>query len=197
MKFTKIIALFVAVITLLAMFTACNDQPQETTGGADIPQESMTRYKALVHVKVVNYNGKEVYSTDEEEPYEYDSAYYEPYVFTFLEDFAFMNDKEFAYKAKKYETGTDENGEKITTYVLESISITKKKKETTYKSGEEIVSLYDGSNQTTYWVCIINGEEIENMNETIIMDGDTVEFRLAYKDSHKVTTKVETLPSLD
>ena len=196
MKFTKIIALFIAVITLLAMFTACNNEPVESTEPAG-PQETAPRYKALVHVKVVDYKGNEVYSTDEDEPYEYDSGYYEPYVFVFLEDFAFMNEKEFAYKAKKYETGTDEDGEKITTYVLETISITQKKKTKDYKAGEQIESLYDGSTQATYWVCIINGEEVENMNETIIQDGDTVEFRLAYKDSNKVTTKVETLPSLD
>ncbi len=195
MKFTKIIALFVAVITLLAMFTACNEEPQVTTPEVGT-QETTPRYKALVHVKVVDYKGNVVYSTDEEEPYEYDSGYYEPYVFTFLEDFAFMNEKEFAYKANKKSNGTDENGNEIVTYELVSITITQKKKEKVYKADEEIESLYDGSKQKTYWVCFINGEEVEKMNETIIQDGDTVEFRLAYKDSHKVTTAVETFPEM-
>ena len=196
MKFTKIIALILAAITAMTMFVACNEGGDETPA-LDGPQESQPRHKALVHVKVVNYNGKEVYSTlEEDEPYEYDSAYYEPYVFTFLEDFAFMNYKEFAYKADKYDTGTDEEGNKITTYVLKSISITQRKKTKEYKADEEIKSLYDESMQKTYWVCFVNGVEI-NMNDTILKDGDIVEFRLAYKDSDKVTTKEETFPEMN
>ena len=79
-------------------------------------------------------------------------------------------------------------------YTLKSISITEKRKTTTYKSGEVIISGYDGSEQETYWICVINGEEVENMNERIVEDGDVVEFKLAYKDSDKATGLPSTLP---
>ncbi len=197
MKFTKILALVIALISVLSMLVACDMGDGNETPAPVGPVETV-RYKALVHVKVVNWDGKVVYETEEEEPYEYDSGYSEPYIFTFLEDFAFMNSKEFAYKAKKSKESTNEAGESIAvSYTLESISITQKKKTKTYKAGDQITSKYDGSEQSTYWVVYVNGEEIKDMNGYLIKDQDVVEFRLAYANSHLITSGVETLPDLD
>lgn len=176
MKFAKILSAILAIIAVMTMFAACNPAG---TGDETDPQgigteDTRPRHKALVHFKVLDHTGKEVYSTDEEEPYEYDSPFYEPTVLVFIEDFAFMNYKNFEYKT--------DSSKKIS-----SISITKKKKTTTYSAGTEVTSALDGSKQKTFWVCLINGKEIASMEETVIQDGDTVVLRLAYYGSDKVT----------
>ena len=191
MKFVKVIAFVMALLTMSTMFVACNEGPVETT--PNITPVETTRYTAFVQVKVVDVYGNVVYSTDEGEPYEYDSSF-APYVYTFLEDFQFMNSKHFDYKVTERVVGEDEYGDDILAYTLKSISITEKRKTTTYKSGDVIISGYDGSEQETYWICVINGEEVENMNERIVEDGDVVEFKLAYKDSDKATGLPSTLP---
>lgn len=175
MKFTKILASLLALITVLAMFAGCNTtgSGDESNDVIDSDGETQKVYAATAHFKVVNYDGKEIYSTDEEEPYEYTSKYYEPTVLVFVEDYAYMYSDEFSYKM---------NGN-----LISSVSITKRKKTTTYSAGTEITSAFDGSKQKTFWVCMINGKEIDSMSETIVQDGDVVVLRLAYKDSDKVT----------
>lgn len=175
MKFTKILASLLALVTVLSMFTGCNmtGNGTETTGENPLGDETPKIYAATAHLKVVDYDGDEIYSTDEDEPYEYTSRYYEPTVLVFVEDYAYMYSDEFSYKM---------NGS-----LIESISITKKKKTTVYSAGTEITSEYDGSKQKTFWVCMINGEEIDSMEDAVVKTGDVVVLRLAYKDSDKVT----------
>lgn len=196
MKLTKIIAAILAVVLLMTMFTACNTGNSGATtppAGEGSGSPDAVRYKAKVNVIVTDVTGERVYETDPEEPYEYDSGYYEPYIFTFLEDLAFMNSKEFDYTATKYTADKkDENGDvvmdedgnpvKVTLYTLKSISITVRKRTKVYSAEKAIISEVDGSEQITYWICMVNGEEVENMNETLLKDGDTVEFRLTYKN---------------
>jgi hypothetical protein len=180
MKFVKILSAILAVIAVMAMFAACTPAGpgEETPPVDDVPAETKPRHQVKAHFKVLDHNGKEVYSTDEDEPYEYDSANYEPTVLTFIEDYAFMNYKKFAYKLNSNN-------------LIDSVSITSKKKTTTYKAGEVVISKLDGSEQKTFWVCLINGKEIASMEETIVQEGDTVVLRLAYYGSDKV---VETKP---
>jgi len=180
MKFVKILSAILAVIAVMAMFAACTPggPGEETPPVDDGPVETKPRHQVKAHFKVLDHNGKEVYSTDEDEPYEYDSANYEPTVLTFIEDYAFMNYKKFAYKLNSNN-------------LIDSVSITSKKKTTTYKAGETVISKLDGSEQKTFWVCLINGKEIASMEETIVQEGDTVVLRLAYYGSDKV---VETKP---
>ena len=176
MKFVKILSAILAVIAVMAMFAACTPggPGEETPPVDDGPVETKPRHQVKAHFKVLDHNGKEVYSTDEDEPYEYDSANYEPTVLTFIEDYAFMNYKKFAYKLNSNN-------------LIDSVSITSKKKTTTYKAGETVISKLDGSEQKTFWVCLINGKEIPSMEETVVQDGDTVVLRLAYLGSDKVT----------
>ena len=175
MKFTKILASFLALIAVLTMFAGCDmgNGGEETGNILDSDGETQKIYAATAHFKVVDYDGTEIYSTDEEEPYEYTSRYYEPTVLVFIEDYAYMYSDEFSYKM---------NGN-----LVNSVSITKRKKTTTYSAGTEIISEFDGSTQKTFWVCMIIGKEIDSMSETIVQDGDVVVLRLAYKDSDKVT----------
>ena len=192
MKLRKILAALLAVLTVATLLVACDmtGTGNETTPeGGD--QSGATRYQAKVNFIVIDTKGNEVYATDPEDPYQYDSGYYEPYIYTFIDDFAFMYEKEFSYDVDDYtvdkkdengETIYDENGKavKVEMYTLKWITITERKKSKTYSAGE-IITLEDGSKQETYWVCLINGKEIKNMNETIIKDGDTVVLRLTYK----------------
>ena len=184
MKFIKMIACLMAVISALSMLVACNmgDGAQTTPPqGGNNPQEQI-RYKANIHMIVTDHKGNEVYATDPEEPHEYDSGYSEPYIFTFIEDYAFFNTKEFTYETSSYNVGTDEDGNKIKAYTLESITITQKKKTKIYAADTTITFELDGKKyQTkTYWICYINGEEVTDANNTILKDGDTIEFRLSY-----------------
>ena len=180
MKFVKILSAILAVIAVMAMFAACTPggPGEETPPVDDGPAETKPRYQVKAHFKVLDHNGKEVYSTDEDEPYEYDSANYEPTVLLFIEDYAFMNYKKFAYKLNSNN-------------LIDSVTITSKKKDTTYKAGETVISKLDGSEQKTFWVCLINGKEVASMSETVVQDGDTVVLRLAYYGSDKI---VETKP---
>ena len=176
MKFVKVLSMILAIISVMSMFAACNMSGQGEETPADVPEviETKPRHKVTAHFKVLDHNGKEIYSTDEDEPYEYDSANYEPTVLLFIEDYAFMNHKKFAYKLNSNN-------------LIDSVSITKKKKTTTYKAGEVVTSKLDGSEQKTFWVCLINGKEIASMEETIVQEGDVVVLRLAYYGSDKVT----------
>ena len=175
MKLLKILSALLAVITVMAMFAACTptEAPEESL--PEEPEEAETEplYKVTAHFKVLDHNGKEVFSTDEDAPYDYESPYYEPTVLLFIEDFAYMNYKKFEYKTNK------NNG-------IDSVTIINKKKSTTYKAGETVTSKLDGSEQKTFWVCLINGKEIASMSETIVQNGDVVELRLAYLGSDKV-----------
>ena len=176
MKFVKFLSAILAVITVMAMFAACTptETPEESLPEEPSEVETDPLYKVTAHFKVLDHNGKEVYSTDEDAPYEYESPYYEPTVLLFIEDYAFMNYKKFEYKTNK------NNG-------IDSVTIISKKKSTTYKAGETVTSKLDGSEQKTFWVCLINGKEIPSMEETVVQDGDTVVLRLAYLGSDKVT----------
>lgn len=198
MKFTKIIACLLAVIAALSMLVACDmSGGGETTPPVIDNPLDQVRYKANIHLKVVDHNGKEVYATDPEEPHEYDSGFTEPYIFTFIEDYAFFNTKEFDYETSSRNVGTDEDGNKIKEYKLESITITQKKKTKIYAADTTVTFEADGQKYTTktYWVCYINGNEVDDANATILQDGDTIEFRLTYNENDKSTPVVEETPA--
>ncbi len=181
MKFLKILSAFLAVITVMVMFAACNPAADvEETLPNDVPEEVETKplYTVNAHFKVLDHYGKEVYSTDEDEPYYYESPYYEPTVLNFIEDYAFMNYKKFEYKVNSKN-------------IIEWVSIINKKKTTTYKAGETVISKLDGSEQKTFWVCLINDKEVASMADTLVQEGDVVVLRLAYYGSDKI---VETQP---
>lgn len=175
MKFVKFLSAILAVITVMAMFAACTpaETPEESLPEDPGIVETDPLYKVTAHFKVLDHTGKEVFSTDEEEPYVYESPYYEPTVLLFIEDFAYMNYKKFEYKTNK------NNG-------IDSVTIINKKKSTTYRAGETVTSQLDGSEQKTFWVCLINGKEVESMAEDLVQDGDTVVLRLAYLGSDKI-----------
>ena len=197
MKFTKIIACLLAVISTLSMLVACDmGNGGETTPPVVNNPQNQVRYKANIHMIVTDHKGNQVYATDPEEPHEYDSGYTEPYIFTFIEDYAFFNTKNFAYETSSRNVGTDEDGNKIKAYTLVSITITQKKKTKTYAADTTITFEKDGKQyQTkTYWVCYINGEEVEDANATILKDGDTIEFRLSYNEDD-VSNPVEETPA--
>ena len=176
MKFVKILSAILAAITVMAMFAACTptETPDESLPEEPSEVETDPLYAVTAHFKVLDHYGKEVFSTDEEEPYEYESPYYEHTVLLFIEDFAFMNYKKFEYKINSKNQ-------------IESVTIINKKKETTYKAGETVVSKLDGTDQKTFWVCLINGKEVPSMEDTIVQEGDVVVLRLAYLGSDKVT----------
>ena len=182
MKFIKIMACLLAIISLLTVLTACNvgQTGGETTPSA--PADTRPRHKANVNVIFTDVEGNQVYATEEGEPYEYDSAYSEPYIFNFLEDFAFMESKKFEYDVSK--VTKKEDGKETVTYTLESISVkVKKDKWNTYAADEPVTLEVNGVEQVeyTYWICFVNGEDVDKMNEKLLKDGDTVEFRLTYK----------------
>ena len=191
MKLRRILAALLAILTVATLLVACDTTG---TGNETTPEgegdSGASVYSAKVNFIVIDTKGNEVYATDPEDPYEYSSKYYEPYLYTFIEDFAFIYDKEFSYEVDKYTVDKkDENGKtvyendkpvKVDMYTLESITITERKKTKTYSAGD-VVTLEDGTEQETYWICLINGKEVDNMNETIIKDGDTVVLRLTYK----------------
>ena len=195
MKFVKIIASLLALISVLSMLVACNTgSGSETTPPAAVNPQDQIRYKAKIHLVVVDHKGKVVYSTDEEEPHEYDSGYSEPYIFTFIEDYAFFNTKYFDYETSSRNVGKDEDGNNIKAYTLESITITQKKKTKTYAANTTI-TFEDGGKQyqtKTYWVCYVNGKEVDDANNTLLKDGDTIELRLSYNANDKSNPVEET-----
>ena len=176
MKLKKIIALAMALISVMAIFTGCkqNKTPEETTPVATPP--IMNTYAAKAHLSIVNVDGKVVYSTEEEdeEMYEYTSARYEPTVLAFLEDYCDMNDKK-------------------------TISIITKKGKVDYKADVEY-NVNETTKKNTFWICLINGKEIAGqLDETLIQDGDNVVLRLTYEGQDISETKrpeyVETEPT--
>ena len=195
MKFVKIIACLLAVLSALSMLVACNTgKGGQTTPPVNNNPQDQIRYKAKIHLIVTDHKGKEVYATDAEEPHEYDSGYSEPYIFTFIEDYAFFNSKEFEYETSSRNVGTDEDGNKIKAYTLESITITQKKKTKIYAANSTI-TFEDGGQKyqtKTYWVCYVNGNEVDDANNTILKDGDVIELRLSYNANDKSTPVVET-----
>lgn len=170
MKLTKIIALAMALISVITVFTGCNQNknPEESTPVVTPP--IMNTYAAKAHLSIVNVDGKVVYSTEEEdeEMYEYTSAWYEPTVLAFLEDYCYMNDKKIEYKADK-------------SNILKSISIITKKGKVDYKADSKI-DISETVSKNTFWICLINGKEITGqLDETLIQDGDSVVLRLTYE----------------
>ena len=172
MKFARIIDMILVLGAIAMMFTGCKveDPSQEAESTIDPNlDEIMSKYKATAHLVVVDASGEVVFSTEEvdDEPYEYTSAFMEPTVINFLDDYAFIYDKQLAYSVEK------------NTGLLKSISVITKKGTTEYKAGDKYVDDNDVSH-TTFWVCLINGKEIESMEDVIVKDGDVVEFRLTY-----------------
>jgi hypothetical protein len=203
MKITKIIACLLAVISAISMLVACDMiGGGETTPAPTVDPQEQVRYKANVNLIVTDHKGNVVYATDEEEPHQYDSGFEQPYIFTFIEDFAFFNTKEFAYEINSRNTGkVDEYGDKIKAYTLESITITQKKKSKTYAADTTITYEVDGKKYETqtYWVFYVNGVEVNDANAklgdkdaVILKTGDTLEIRLSYNDEDRSNPVVET-----
>ena len=205
MKFTKIIACLLAVISALSMLVACNmGDGGETTPAPTVDPQEQVKYTAKVNLVIIDHKGDEVYATDPEEPHEYESGFEQAYIYAFIEDYAFFNNKEFAYEINSRNTGkTDEYGEKIKAYSLESITITQRKKPKTYAADTTITYEADGKKYETqtYWVFYVNGEEVIDANAKegekdaiILKDGDTLEIRLCYDDQDR-SSPVEENPA--
>ena len=199
MKFIKMIACLMAIISAISMLASCTislDGKTTTEPVVNTDPVEQIRYKAKVHLIVTDHKGNEVYATDLEEPHEYDSGYSEPYIFTFIEDYAFFNAKEFSYETSSRNVGEDEDGNKIKAYTLESVTITLKKKTKTYAADSNI-TFEDGGKKyqtKTYWIFYINGKEVDDANGTILKDGDTIELRLSYNANDK-SNPVEDTPA--
>lgn len=188
MKFLKILSVIFVIAMLSSLFVSCAgvkveygisgcfEKKEENNGPAvqdpSSGDETQLRYKVTAHLKIVDYKGREVYYTDAEDPFEYDSAYFEPSVVRFVQSYASMNDKKFSCEVSK-------NG------IISSISITKKGQTVEYAAEETVISEYDGSEQKTYWVCYINDEMVSSMSDTIVKDGDVVALYLVYPDWDK------------
>lgn len=187
MKFSKILSVFLVIIMLASLFVSCSgvkvtfgisgcfDKKEEDTQihlPSDDNGETLPRKKATAHFKVLDHTGKEVYSTDEDNPFEYDSAFFEPTIIKFVENYCFMNENKIQCS--------------ISNNVVNSVSIIKKGNSTKYAAGETVISALDGSEQVTFWVCEVNGKEVDSMKETIVKNGDVVALRLAYLGSDKV-----------
>lgn len=188
MKFSKILSVFLVIIMLASLFVSCSGvqvtfgisgcfKEDEDDSQVQLPSdnngETLPRKKVTAHFKVLDHTGKEVYSTDADEPFEYDSAFFEPTIVKFVESYCFMNENKI--KCSISSTG-----------VINVVSITRKGVTTKYAAGETVISALDGSEQTTFWVCEVNGKEVDSMKETVVKDGDVVALRLAYLGSDKV-----------
>ena len=187
MKISKILSVFLVIIMLASLFVSCSGvqvsfgisgcfKEKEDDSQIHIPSgddgETLPRQKVKAYFKVLDHTGKEVYSTEADEPFEYDSAFFAPTVIKFVENYCFMNENKIKCS--------------ISGNMVNSISVIRKGVTTKYASGTTVISEYDGSEQVTFWVCEINGKEIDSMKETIVKDGDVVALRLAYVGSDKV-----------
>ena len=186
MKFMKILSVVFVIIMLSSLFISCagvkveygikgcfEKKVEATDNQGDLVEDvNQVRYKAKAHFKVIDYNDRVLYSTDVDDPFEYDSAYFQPTVVKFIQNYADMNDKKISCKFA-------DNG------LVSSIGITKKGQTKTYEAETEVVSQYDGTTQKTYWVCYINGEIVDSMKETLVKDGDVVELHFVYPDWNK------------
>jgi hypothetical protein len=187
MKFLKVLSVIFVIAMLSSLFVSCAGVKVEYSikgcfekkvevnnsgDDADAGAETQVRHKVKAHLKIVDYSERILYATDVDDPFEYDSAYFEPTVVKFIQNYADMNEKKISCKFA-------DNG------LLSSIGITKKGVTKNYDAQTEIVSQYDGSTQKTYWVCYINGEMVSSMKETLIKDGDVVELYYVYPDWDK------------
>ena len=187
MKFSKILSVFLVIIMLASLFVSCSGvkvsfgisgcfKEKEDDSQIQLPSddngETLPRKKVTAHFKVLDHTGKEVYSTEVDEPFEYDSAFFDPTIIKFVENYCFMNEN-------KIECSISNN-------VINSVSVIRKGVKTKYAAGETVISELDGSEQITFWVCEINGKEVDSMKDTIVKEGDVVALRLAYLGSDKV-----------
>lgn len=170
MKLKKILALTIALVSVLTLLSGCTmgNNPSESTP-VETPS-NMVLTTAKAHLSVVDVEGNVVYSTEEEdeEMYEYSSAYYKPTVINFFEDYCFINDKKIEYKA-------DRNNANI----IKTITIKTKKGDVNYKADDKYY-VTDDHYEITFWVCLVNGVEIDSLAETEVKDGDNIVFRLTY-----------------
>ncbi len=197
MKFLKILSVIFVIAMLSSLFVSCagvkieygikgcfeKKEEGNTPVGPSEGDETLPRHKVTAHFKVVDYRGRELYYTDAEDPFEYDSAYFEPTVIKFVQNYADMNDKKISCEISK-------------AGIISSISIMKKGQTTKYAAEETVISQYDGSEQKTYWVCYINGEIVSSMKDTIVKDGDVVALYLVYPDWDKESILPEETPSV-
>ena len=195
MKFVKIISAILLIAMMSSMCISCGDikveyglqgcfekkEDANKDQGPALEEETRERYTVKAHFKVIHYDNKELYSTDDDEPFEYDSAFFEPTVVKFIQAYASMNDKKITCKIA-------DNG------LVSSIGITKKGQTKTYKAEETVISQYDGSEQKTYWVCYINGKMVSSMKDTVVKDGDVVELYYVYPDWDKESILPESTP---
>ena len=186
MKFLKILSVILVITMLSSMFISCagvkvefgiegcfekkEDTNNKDDAGVSSDDEEQIRHKAKAEIKIIDYNRKVLYETDE--PFEYDSAFFEPTLVRFLQNYADMNDKKIACKI-------GDNG------LPSSISITKKGITKTYAAEEKIISLYDGNETETYWVCYVNGRMVDRMKDTLVKDGDVIEYYYVYPNWDK------------
>ena len=89
MKLKKILALMLALVSVMAVCTGCafGSGNGETTPQVTMPV--MNTYTAKAHLKIVDIKGDVIYSTEEEdeEMYSYESMYQEPTIYNFLDDY--------------------------------------------------------------------------------------------------------------
>ena len=169
MKLTKLIALILALASLMLVCTSCNlfgKAPAETTPSVTMP--TVATYSATAHLVLIDIDGTVIYSTEEEdeEMYQFTSSWSEPTVLNFFDDYCYMNDDKLTYKAKDN--------------ILKTVTIINKKGNVEYKADAKY-NISETESATTYWTCFINGTEIEGqLDNTMVQNGDTVVLRLTY-----------------
>jgi len=167
MKFKKLIALILAIASVMMVFTSCNKDADTGESSGQTP-ELENKYIVTAHLKIVDIDGTVIYSTEEEdeEMYKYESPWFEPTVLNFFDDYCFMNDDKLSYKAKDN--------------ILKTVTLISKKGNKDYKA-DATYQVNDTETAMTYWTCLINGAEIEGQfSETMVPNNSEVVIRLTY-----------------
>ena len=172
MKLTKFLALVLALISVATLCVGCGfGKEQETTPAATMPPEDPSK-TAKAHLIFMDIEGNVLYSSEEEddEMYVFTSAYLDPTILNFVEDYCYMNDGNVQCKI---DTKTN---------TLKTITIVDKKGNVDYTAGSKKYTIEStGKKVDTYWLCYVNGEELKTqIHDTNVVDGSTIIIRLVY-----------------
>ena len=172
MKIKKILALALALISVMTMLVGCGGGTgSETTPEMTMPPEDPSK-TAKANLIFMDIDGKVLYDSfeEDEEMYVFTSAYLDPTILNFVEDYCYMNDGKVQCKIDSK------------TNVLKTITIVNKKGNVDYTAGSKKYTIEStGKKVDTYWLCYIDGKELEtSIDETIVTDGSTIILRLVY-----------------
>ena len=172
MKLKKFLALMLALISVLALCTGCGfEVVEEESTPAETEVEELPFKEARAHLIFMDIDGKVIYSSEEEddEIYLYSSQWLDPTILNFVEDYCYMNDDKLGYKI---DTKTN---------TLKTITIKDKKGDIDYAAGDKKYTNDSGKKVDTYWLCYVNGKELETqIDTTMVEDGSTIILRLVY-----------------